>query len=291
MTTRGNVYAFERAFVWRVGSNGIATGQLDPDNLTVNVTSHAMQIHGPISAQLPDANFDRAEFKGGTSYEGSAALGLAGLSQGSLTASQLDASLSALLQGGLVDTTTLANASIAAPNSLNPSPRQVGLMLVARIQSRLSTNPGRNKYLTVIYPLVQMRLKTPNLTQEGGVNPSAVSLTFDPQVVSKFHTGVAFGANQGWERNSEFHYWLTADNPYALSVFIQNASATTFTTEFLPASSVITGGNTTNWYTIDGVPTAPVSHSTTTGLLTLAGAGTSGKIALAFHQTQYVPAA
>lgn len=289
MTTRGNVYAFERAFVWRVGSNGIATGQLDPDNLTANTTSHAYQVNGPITATLPDPQFGSVEFRGGMSFEGTADTGLEGIGVGTLQASQMDASLDALLQGGLVDTTSLSNATISSPNSLNPSPRQVGLMLVGRIQSRLSASAGSNKYLHIIYPKCQMRKKTPNLTQSGGLNPAAVELEFKPQVATKFHTGIAMGSNQTWYNNSEFHYRIVSDNPYALTIFVQNASTTTYTTEFLPTSSAVTSGTTTNWFTVNGAATAPTSIVTTTGVVTLAAAGTSGQIALAFYQTLYVP--
>ena len=287
MTTRGNIYAFERAYVWRVGSNGIATCQLDPDNLTVNTTSHAYAISGPIEAQLPRPTFGKAEFKGGMSYEGSADTGLESISTGTMTASQMDDSLDALLQGGLVDTTSLTNATISSTNGLNPSPRQVGLMLVARKQSRLSASAGANKYIHYIYPKCQMRTIDPSLTQASGMNVAPLALEFSPQVTSKFHTGIAFGANQAWQNNSNFMYRITSDNPYALTIFVQNASATTYTTEFLPTSSAVTSGTTTNWFTVGGVATAPTSIVTTTGVVTLAAAGSSGVVALAFYQTAY----
>lgn len=287
--TRGNIYAFERAYVWRVGSNGIATCQLDPDNLTANTTSHAYAISGPIEAQLPRPTFGKAEFKGGMSYEGSADTGLESISTGTMTASQMDDSLDALLQGGLVDTTSLTNATISSTNGLNPSPRQVGLMLVARKQSRLSASAGANKYIHYIYPKCQMRTIDPNLTQASGMNVAPLALEFSPQVTSKFHTGIAFGANQTWQNNSNFMYRITSDKPYALTIFVQNASTTTYTTEFLPTSSAVSSGTTTNWFTVGGAATAPTSIVTTTGVVTLAAAGSSGVVALAFYQSDYVP--
>lgn len=285
---RGNVYAFEKALVWRVGDDGIATGQLDPDSLTPNTTSHAYLINGPITATLPDVSFAAAEFRGGGSYEGRADMGVQSVGEGTLNVSQLDAALDALLQGGSVDTTSLSGATITSPNSLNPSSRTVGLMLIGRIQRRETASAGDNQYLHIIYPKVQMRSVTPNLTQEGGTNPSPVTLKFQASVATKFPVGVAFGANQGWYQNSEFHYRMIASNPYALTVFVQDALATTYITGYRPVSSVVTGGNTNNWFSVDGVVTAPTSIDTTTGVVTLAAAGTSGKVAVAFYQTQFV---
>lgn len=285
---RGNVYAFEKALVWRVGANGIAVGQLDPDALTPSTTSHAYVINGTITASLPDVKFGAAEFRGGGTYEGRADMGLESVGEGTLTVSQMDADLDALLQGGLVDTTSLGGAVISAPNSLNPSARQVGLMLIARHQGRETANAGKNKYLHIIYPLVQMRMITPNLTQEGGTNPSPVTLKFQPSVAAYFPTGVAFGANQGWHQNSEFHLRLVADNPYALTTFVQDGADTTYVTGYRPVSNAVAGGNTTNWFTVNGAPTAPTSIDTTTGVVTLAAAGTSGQVAVAMYQTQFV---
>lgn len=288
MTTRGNVFKFQRAFVWRVTSGGIAVCQLDPLNLTPGAVSHAMEIHGPITATLPDVTYDRWVFHGGAQLEGTATGGASDITQGQIQASQLDTSLTNLLQGGNTDTTTLTNVKIAAPNSLNPNPREVGLMLVANIQSRLSANAG-NKFLSVIYPRGTMRSKTPNLTQEAGTNPSPVTLTFDPQVATHFPTGVPFDANQGWEQDSEFHFWMISENPFGLTAFVQDASETEYTTEYLPVYSTVTGGKTNNWYTVNGAPTAPTSHSISTGLVTLAAAGTSGQVAASMYQTAYRP--
>lgn len=289
MTTRGNVYAFERAFVWRVNSSGIATGQLDPDSPgSPPLTSHAYEIHGPITATLPEPEFARFDFRGGGKFEGAADGGLQTIGTGELQVSQMDAALDALLQGGLVDTSSLVGATISSPNSLNPSPRQVGLMLIGRKQSRLNASAGSNKYVHIIYPLVQMRKRTPGLTQEAGVNPSPIRLTFQPAVATKFPNGIPFGANQGWQGYSEFHYRMTADKPYALTSWLQDGSAVTFTLGYLPTSNVVTGGINYNWVARNGAAVAPTSINTTTGVVTMSAAGTSGQYTVVMYPTDFV---
>lgn len=282
-TSRGNVYNFVGAFVWRRNSLGLATGQLDPDSLTPGTTSHAYRIYGPITATLPDVTFKSFEFVGGGTWEGKADGGLESVGDGELQVSQMDGGLEALLQGGSVDTTSLANTSIWSNNSLQPSPRDVGLMLIAQIQDR-SVAVGQTRYVHFIYPSVQMRTKSNNLTQDGGTNPSPMTLIFKPQKATTFPTGIAFGANQGWYENSEFSYRHSTQYPFALTTYVQNGSGSTFTTQFKPFYSTVTGGNTDNWYTVNGVATAPTSHSTSTALLTLAAAGTSGQLAIAMYQ-------
>lgn len=287
-TTRGNPYGFEQALIWRVDSAGAAVARLDPDNLTPNTTSHAYEVFGPITMTPAQAEFDEFQFRGGGSFEGSADGGLRQVNAGSIQVSQMDAALMAFFMGSNVDTTSLVNASIYAPDSLRPSARQIGLMLIARVQSRESASSGQNKYLHWLYPLVQARMRPPQLTQEGGVNPSPITIDFKAQVAARFPTGVAFGSNQGWYQNSEYQFFINADNPYHLTVYVQNAVATTYIAGYRPVSSTITGGNTTNWHTVDSVVTALSSLSTTTGVATLAAAGTSGKVARLLYQTQRV---
>ncbi|MBZ0289991.1 MAG: hypothetical protein K8I30_20370, partial [Anaerolineae bacterium] len=77
---RGWTYNFTHAFMWRVNSNGIATGQLDPDNLGSSpLTSHAFRIHGPIAATFPDPTFTRYEARGVGTYDGSVSGGVEAL--------------------------------------------------------------------------------------------------------------------------------------------------------------------------------------------------------------------
>lgn len=289
MSARGNVFSFERAFVWRVSDAGIAHGQLDPAALpAAPATSHALEIYGPISATLPDAVFARAEFRGGGKYEGAGDMGLETLNEGQLVVSQLQPDVDALFTDSTVDTASLTNVQISSPDSLNPSPVQVGLLLVTKIQRRDSAAAGQNKFLNIIYPLVQMRKRTPNPTQEGGVNPGAVTLTFNPAVSTYFPTGVALSSAQGWTDNSEFHYRLISDYGQALTFFLADGVATTYTLAFKPVHSDVTGGKTYNWYAKDGVLTAPTSVSTTTAVVTLAAAGSSGDLHVALYQTQYL---
>lgn len=283
---RGNIYSLERAWITRIGSDGIATGQLNPDSPgTAPLTSSAYLLNGPITLTTAKPTYAKAEFKGGGRFEGRADLGLDAMGDATIQVSQYDPVFNALSQGGLVDTTTLVNAEISSSNHMNPSPNTFAFCGIGRIQLRGIVG---NYYLHIFYPLCQLRPNDPDFTQEGGTNPSAITYTITPQSGSKFPVGVAFGANQSWYDNTEFAYHIISANPYHLTAWLQDAVAVTFVLGYRPISSVVTGGNTTNWVTRNATPTAPTSISTTTGLVTMPSAGTANQYTVAMYPTQFV---
>jgi hypothetical protein len=285
--TAGNVYLFEHMQVWRVNSSGQAVGQADPDNFANGATSHAYKLKGPVTANLPQIGYLLTIFKAGGTIQGQADTGVDTIGTFEITLADLDATLSALVQGGLVDTTSLTNATIFGMNDNNPSPNDIGLMLTARYQGRAST-PGVNEFLSVVFPLCQARLRLNSISGEGGVNPNPITMTVTPRMASKFPNAVAFAANQGWYDNKSLMYFKSAQWPYSLTVFKQDGVDDTYVTGYRGKSSAVATGNTTNWFTIGGTPTAPTSYDPATGVVTLAAAGSAAVIATALYQTGFV---
>lgn len=286
--SRANYFSFDKVFFWRVDDNGIAVGQLNPDSLgSPPQTSHAKDIYGPITGTLPNSSQVAATFRGGGRAEGRAAMGLQEVGEGSLNLSQVDSDLMALLSGANVDTTSMTNVEIFARDNTRPSAVQGGLMLVLRRQVRSGASAGKNKYVTIVYPLVEARLSIGNVTQEGGQNPTPATLTFQPSITNQFMTGVDFGANQGWYNNEEFEFILHAEYGFALTAFVADGVATTFTLAYKPIYNTVTDGKTNQWFARNGALLAPTSVSPTTGVVTLAAAGTSGDKHVAFYQTAY----
>jgi hypothetical protein len=291
-TLRGNHLAFDYAAIWRVDSNGIAVGQLDPITPgSTPLTSHALSVEGGMTCELPGATFGTFEFRGAGSYEGQVDGGLESLGNGTLTLSQCDANLAVLLAGGELDTTTITGGpTIWSVNKLNPSPRQVGLMLIRRIQSQVAASQGIVTYATTLFPLVQMRLEQGSFSQDTGLNTSPVTCSIRPQVGSRFPWGEAFGSNQDWHSNQNIEFNIQSDYPWSLTAFIADGVETTYTLEFLPIYSTVTGGRANAIYAIDGVPTAPTSVVTTTGVVTIAAAGDDGDRHVGFYQNSRLTA-
>jgi hypothetical protein len=287
---RGWTFNFVRAFAWRVNSSGIATGQLDPNSLgSPPVTSHALDVRGPISATMSAPTYTRFEARGGGNYDGSNTGGVETMGRLEMTLDQEDPAFYTLTRGGLQDTTTIlgSTATIFSDNSLNPSPFDCGLMMVRRKQSLTSVT---TLYQHIIYPFGTASFTKPNPTQEGGMNTQTLVMGYDPKVSSKFPWGQAFGANQNWTNYNEICFMIESIYPYAMTTFVADGSATTYTLAFKPQYSTVTTGNTNNVTAINGVPTAATTIVTSTGVVTIAAAGTTGDLHVAFYPTQnYLP--
>lgn len=282
----GNVFTALALQVWRKTATGIAVGQLDPDNLGTDVTSHAYKVPGLITTNLPQPTYEQVVFRGDQTILGQADVGVSTYGTFDVNITGWNATLAALLAGGSVDTTSLNNVTISAPNTGKIAPNQLGMMITAQIQDGdpESATFGDNKYISFVFPNVQGRFTAPNVSQDGSENPNPGVLTIIPSRAGYFPGGNSMGANQGWTDNKEIMYMLTADNPFALTAFVGDGVATTYTVKYVPSSTTVTGGNTDNWFTENATVTAPTSFSSA-GLVTLGAALTSGQVAVALYQT------
>lgn len=276
------------AFVWRQTDGGIATGQLDPDNLVADTTSHAYRLPGLVSAVLPAPTYERATDRGDMSIRGQMDLGASDFGSFDVTLSNDSATLKALLGDSSVDTTTLSNAYISSVNTGLQTPPVLGMMFSTYFQSRDSATSGSTQYRTVIFPRVQIRYIAAGASQDGGVNPNPITLTCTPTEGGKFPGGNAFGANQGWASNRTLFYEITAAAPFALTSYVQDGVTTSYTLTYLPTSTET--GATDHIFTVNGTVTAPTTVNTSTGVVTLAAAGTSGQVSVALYQTLFATA-
>lgn len=282
-----NTFDLIALLLWRIDANGRAIGQMDPDALpTAPATSHALTYVGDgISATIPAVRYREAEF-GGSELKGRAFMGLETIDNFEVVNSVADDNLYILARGGKRDTTSLINAAIVGANENNPTPYRLGVAIVDKLQSRDTGTDGNTEYRTRIYPDCQCVIAVTGSKVEGGRNPNPVAITVKPSMAKKFPGGVAFGSAQGWRGNKTTGFWILAAKPYALTAFLADGVATTFITGYRGTSSLVTGGNTTNWFTKNGTPTAPASFVPATGVVTIA-AGVTGDLWDALYQTDY----
>jgi len=111
-----------------------------------------------------------------------------------------------------------------------------------------------------------------------------VTVTISPTMSANHAWGTAFGSNENFAGNKTEVVYMSANAPYAMTCWIADGTATTYTVEYVPKSSDVASGNTTNVFTIDGAVTAPTSFATATGLVTIAAAGSSGDLHCSFYQ-------
>ena len=279
---RGFAVGAVSAFVYRINGSNIATGNGDPDNLTVDTTYHAQRLPGIISIALPSVSYETAVDRGDQSILGQLDLGPSDFGTFDIQISNESADLKALLGDSVVDQATLSNAYISSPNPGLAAPPVVGIMFTTYFQSRDTATEGATKYRTYIFPSCQVRYQGGSASQDGGTNPNPVTLTCTPSQGSTFPGGNAFSATQGWTNNKTLYYDIVADKPFALTAYVANGVATSYILAYLPATSEV--GATDHIFTVNGTVTAPSSVSTATGVVTLAAAGSSNDVDVAVYQ-------
>ncbi len=280
---KGNIAGLFAAQFFKMYNN-YSFGQIaDPGNPGTNVTSHAYLVDNPVEVTLPEFSFERAVFRGGGQFLGSITIGLADVPEIPMVFSDIDDTLIQLSGGGASDTTTVSGFEISGMNELNPDPNDIGVFLTSKFHSRASGSDGELKYRT-LYMRGQLRFSQPPLSHAGGENPSPMRATFFPKVVSKFPNGVSFGANQSFYKNKAVMVQIVSDRPIAMTTYIADGTATSFTAAYKPWKSTVTGGNTDNFTTKNGVATAMSSINTSTGVFTLSSAGSAADKIHAIYQ-------
>lgn len=280
---KGNIAGLFAAQFFKMYNN-YSYGQIaDPGNPGSNVTSHAYLVDNPVEVTLPEFSFERAVFRGGGQFLGSITIGLADVPEIPMVFSDIDDTLIQLSGGGASDTTTVSGFEISGMNELNPDPNDIGVFLTSKFHSRASGSDGELKYRT-LYMRGQLRFSQPPLSHAGGENPSPMRATFFPKVVSKFPNGVSFGANQSFYKNKAVMVQIVSDRPIAMTTYIADGTATSFTAAYKPWKNTVTGGNTDNFTTKNGVATAMSSINTSTGVFTLSSAGTAADKIHAIYQ-------
>lgn len=286
---KGNVFGFPALQVWKRGSDGYAYGQItDVTTPGTNVTSSAYAMFDGISATLPEITRALAEFRGGSVYLGSAFMGTERLAPVVIDLANYDDTLNTLVGNGSADTTTVSGWTMSGINEQNPNPTQLGAMLTLRFQSRASGTDGDNLYLNVVMPnCTGTYTRVTAVTQNAGENPSPSRLTLALSSATRHPTGVAFGSNQGWYNNRTSMYFIVSDYPLAVTTYIADGSATTFILGYRPKYSTVTSGNTNNWTAKNGTATAATSINTSTGVVTLAAAGSASDKHVVMYPTEF----
>lgn len=283
---KGNLFSILYMQVYRLTAGGIGVGTMNPNALTPGATGHAYRVVGVISNTLPAPTYELATFQGDQKILGQADLGVTDFGSFEIQLAGIDATLETLLAGHNVDTTTITSATISSPNTAVGSVNQVGIILTGQIQSRDTATQGTNQYYTLIFPRCEVRVSRPGLSQSGGINPNPVTLNVVPTLGGHFPGGNAFSATQAWDDNKSLFYSIVANAPYSFTAFVQDSSDTTYVLGYRPTTN--TTNQTDHIWTVNGAITAPSSVDTTTGVVTLAAAGTSGHIATGLYKTNFV---
>ena len=284
VATSGHVAGFYHAQIAFRNASGYPMGSdSTPDDVSNGETKHAYKLTGPVSVTAPQVTRELATFRGGQVILGQRAMGVSDFGSFELTLSAYDETFNAYVSGSSVDTTTLTEWALTAPNSMNAALPQLILLLTAGFQDK----NGANKYITYIYPNVQIAPVVPGATQDGGENPGALTYTVTPSASTRAADGRLFSAlGMGVSESKEIVYAVRADKPISVTTHIQS-SATSFTLGYRPTSNSVAGDR--NSVTRNGANAlaSVTSINTTTGVVVFTG-GSAGDIWVAMYETNFV---
>jgi len=270
-------------------SNGYAKGVLaDPNTVTPDTTSSALLIGSLDSFTAPTPTTEFGTGRGGQKLIGSMALGISSFGSPSITLAAFNETLNAFIKGTTADVTSVSGWTMNAANSS----QQIFPQLITLVTGKfLNTENLAEYYLTWVFHNSQwVAASGPNTSQAGGVNPNPLTYNLNLSLSSRNVTGKVFSSSSGMSVVDGTDTWtlIRSTWPLAVTTYVANGSATTFILGYRPVYSTVTTGNTDNSFTINGVATAPTSVSTTTGVVTLAAAGSSADIHVAVYQTKFV---
>jgi hypothetical protein len=275
--------------VMKRDANGYAKGILaDPDTVVANTTSSALHIGSLDAFTAPNPTTEFGTGRGGQKLIGSMALGISSFGTPSITLAAFDETLNAFIKGTTADVTTITGWAMNAANSS----QQIFPQLITIVTGKfLNTDTLGEFYLNWVFHNCQwVSASGPNTSQAGGVNPNPLTYNLNLSLSTRNITGKVFSSSTGMSVVDGTDTWtlIRTTWPLAVTTWVANGAATTFILGYRPVYSTVTTGTVDNSFTINGVATAPTSVSTTTGVVTVAGAGTTGDIHEAVYQTKFV---
>jgi hypothetical protein len=241
-------------------------------------------------AQARTANFNYIEAEtlrqqGGDKRGQAILFGVPALDTFDLVVDEDDTVLRHLIDGATVNTTN-SQFTKSPIHSNKSTPATMG---VALMQPMVQTS-GAPGFRTLFIPKAHVAIRPGGFQYRG---ESTVVIQVTPIMGTKAHTGQSYGTGAtglsfGFEDNLGQAYIWYSDNQLYVETQRSDAAATTFTATYLPVSSTITINASKNEMVKNGTPTALSSFNTSTGVVTLAAAGTAADLHVVTYGTNYV---
>lgn len=282
---QGHIAGFYYAQYATRNSAGYPMGQdSTPNAVTALDVKNALLLTGPVSVTAPSVTRERATFRGGQKALGQRSLGVSDFGTFELTLSAYDELFHTLISGGSADTTTATSVTITAPNS-NNGDLPTGMLLLTQ---GFTTDAGAQEFITWIYHNVQIEPTVPGATQSGGENPNPLTYTVIPNVATRTGFGMPFSSTGlAVTDNSDICVALRGADPFALTTYIDDGSATSFVVGYRPNNAEHAGAY--NIFTKNGATahTAVSGVNTTSGAITIT-AGSANDIWVALYASRFV---
>lgn len=239
------------------------------------------------------------DFTGGDVWTGSFVYGITSLGQFEMTSSTVEADLIAMLGQSSVDNTTNTRTVMFSENIMLPTPPQVFIIIVFRLQSKEVGQKGANKFMSYVLPRTWVAPKgvsgAPTFQSAGEYGFSVT-----PTVGDRLPWGIPFSATgMNLQEDEGPIISFITDNPIHTVGYIAEAGASTvtITLPFKPVGSNIATPNSSvdpvQVY-VDGVQHNADSVTVATGQIVVSPISpavtfTGGEYIGVFYETNYVP--
>lgn len=287
-----NIFEYGLSYI-QVGfrdSNGYFKGQQSvPDTVANNTTSHSYMCFNPVTFEhAQPTNTEWTDF-GGQNIRGQKRGGVESLGSGTFTLSEYDTTFAAMINATAIDTTSVTDWKMTPSNT-----NATTIPAMFLIESRKGMIPDdvtgtiTDKWSHWVYPNVQISVAPASASQAGGVNPNPTSFTYTPNFSNRRLDGRTFlAANTTVVGGKDMRYHYETDYPIAATMYTKDAVTTTFILGYRPKASIASGA-ADNSITNNGTTLVVTSVSTSTGVVTLAVAGTAAHIVVAVYETEFV---
>lgn len=275
-----------RLLLWKVytdATNVPFMGGTAGEALANDETSHAYVLDGINSLTTTGGDLTLVNFQGGDANLGNMQFGDSGLTGLTFVMDDLQNAVITNVHGSAVDTTSNSFFEQWTAYTNAASSDACGLAFVMEMKDL--ANAGK-KFRTVIFPSCSVVFTR----QFGGFqakNTITGNVTINP---ASYHPlGTALSAmSMSIPGNKTDSIELITDYPIHMTCYRSDGTETTFVTGYRPISTVVTVNASPNWFARNGTDQALSSIVTTTGVATMAAAGTAGDANVLIYQTEYV---
>lgn len=259
---------------------------VEPDDAALGETYHAHVVMGYVSNTPPQRDIELATDQADGKNYGDIPMGINSFGTGEITLSQKDEVLFNAVRRARTDTTTSSAMAITAANNTLIDGLSMVVMFTDRVRNEKT---GEVEYETTIYHNVTMTVTgEAEAGQTGGTNPANYTMSYSPSPSERLSvTGYLFSSTDlEVLEDTDTHTVIRSKYPLTFSTFLRDGTDTSFTLLYRPQYSDATGA-AENIITNNGSLLAVTSVNTTSKLVTLSAAGTSGHVVQVLYQTQF----
>lgn len=277
--------------VMKRDSNGYPIGvAADPENTTPNTTYSAYVVDGLVSYDPSIITYPIVTNQGGQKVISRTRVAATDYGTPVAQFSQRDETFEALVTNSAVDTATNTTRTIRGANANQQVWNDFMVLVGIQVTNSETGFSEWDHYAVLNTEIAQTTNAGAAQITGDATNPNPLDYSLTPSlslrdITGELISGLATSVNGGEDAITYFR----TSNPVAVSTFIADGAATTFTLPYLPISSDVTINASPNHATINGTVTALSAVDTSTGQVTLSAAGTTGDIVVVSYETNFVP--